>query len=107
MWAARLASWEAPHRTHPACWDRMDKTCAVTQRPRERLDPPVMGGVGASASEVEGRAGFIQEGAAFHSKWGKNPMWHPVSGRLRLPWQAAGTAQMTRSLHFRVEAGAE
>ena len=70
----------------------MDKACAVTQRPRERLDPRVMGGVGASASEVEGRAGFIQEGAAFHSKWGKNPMWYPVSRSLPLPWWAVGTA---------------
>ena len=31
-------------------------------------------------------------GAALHSKWGKNPMWHPVSGSLPLPWQAAGRA---------------
>ena len=51
MWAA---SWEAPHRTHLACWGCMDKAYAVTRRPRERLDPPVVGGTGASASEVEG-----------------------------------------------------
>ena len=54
MWAARPASWEAPHRTHPVCWGRMDEACAVTRRPRERLDPPVVGGMSASASEVEG-----------------------------------------------------
>ena len=54
MWAARLVSWEAPHRTHPACSGLMDKARAVTWRPRERLDPPVMGGMAASASEVEG-----------------------------------------------------
>ena len=93
MWAARPVSWEALHRTHPACWGRMDKACAVTRRPRERLDPPVVGGMGASASEVEGLSGFILGGgAALHSKWGKNPMWHPVSGSLPLPWQAAGRA---------------
>ena len=76
MWSA---SWEAPHRTHLACWGCMDKAYAVTRRPRERLDPPVVGGTGASASEVEGWPGFILGGAALHSKWGKNPMWHPVS----------------------------
>ena len=53
MWAVRPASWEAPHRTHPVCWGCMDKAYAVTRRPRERLDPPVVGGTGASASEVE------------------------------------------------------
>ena len=41
-------------RTHPVCWGRMDEACAVTRRPRERLDPPVVGGMSASASEVEG-----------------------------------------------------
>ena len=92
MWAVRPASWEAPRRTHPACWGHMDKACAVTRRPQERLDPLVMGGMGASASEVEGRARFIQGGIAFHSKCGKNPTWHPVSGRLPLPWRAATTA---------------
>ena len=64
----------------------MDKACAVTQRPRERLDPLVMGGMGASSSEVEGWAGFILGAATLHSKWGKNPTWHPVSSvRLREP----------------------
>ena len=90
MWAVRPASWEALHRTHPACWGRMDKACAVTWRPRERLDPLVMGGMGTSASEVEGGARFILGGAALHSKWGKDPTWHLVSGSLPLPWQAAG-----------------
>ena len=54
MRAVRPASWEAPHRTHPACWGHMDKACAVTRRPRERLNPLVVGVTGASASEVEG-----------------------------------------------------
>ena len=54
MWAARPVSWEALHRTHPAGSGLMEKACEVTWRPRERLDPLVMGGMGASASEVEG-----------------------------------------------------
>ena len=92
MWAARPGSWEVPHRTHPACWGHMDKPCAVTRRPQERLDPLVMGGMGASAPEAEGRARLIQGGATLHSKWGKNPTWHVVSGRPPLPWWAVGTA---------------
>ena len=39
-----------------------------------------------------GGAGFIHGDAALHSKWGKNAMCHPVSGRLPLPWWAVGTA---------------
>ena len=87
MWAMRLVSWEAQHRTHPACWGCMDKACVVTQRPQERLDPLVMGG-----TVPQHQRWRDEGGASLNLKWGKNPTWHPVSGSLPLPWRAAGRA---------------
>ena len=100
MWAVRPASREAPHRTYPACFGHMDTARAVTWRPQERLDPPVVGGTAASASEVEGKPGSSRVVQLFTQSGGRTPCGTRCPGASPCPGGLRAQPWMTRCLHL-------